>query len=122
MLQNLGKLNDLVSTVTSAASPAPSAPQPSDFLEAVHGQYQTMARHLKEDEELALYAVVGPERLRVFDVEFSAPGAAVLHGIDPEGNRSTALVQADAAQFVVKVLRMKPPAKRRPVNFHLPKK
>jgi len=52
----------------------------------------------------------------------SPPGAAVLHGIDPEGNRSTALVQADAAQFVVKVLRMKPPAKRRPVNFHLPKK
>jgi hypothetical protein len=119
MLQNLNKLNELVSTVTAATAPEPSAPQPQDFLEAVSAQLTSMSKHLKDDEDLALFAVVGPERLRVFDVEFTAPDMAILHGIDPETNRTTALVHIGAAQFICKVVKMKAPVRRRPVGFHL---
>ena len=118
MLQNIAKLNELVTTVAATTATPPAVPQPGDFLRAVQTQLEAMAKHLKEDEDLGLFAVVGPERLRVFDVEFTAPDVAVLHGIDPDGGRTTALLPLGHAQFLCRVLKMKMPAKRRPVGFH----
>jgi hypothetical protein len=112
MFAKLNEINNLVSTLK--ASPELQA----DFLEAVKTQMAALAKHLKEDEDLAVYSTIGLDRMRVFDVEIASATMVVLHGIDAEGNRTSAMAHPDALNFVCKVMKLKPGAKRRPVGFH----
>lgn len=114
MFAKLTEINNLVSTLKS--SPELQA----DFVEAAKAQLAALAKHLKEDEDLAVYSSIGVDRMRVFDVEIAAATMVVLHGIDAEGNRTSALAHPDALNFVVKFLKLKPGAKRRMVGFHAP--
>ena len=114
MFAKLNEINNLVSSLK--ASPELQA----DFLEAARGQFAALAKILKDDEDLAVYASVGPDRLRVFDIEVASATLVVLHGLDMEGARTSALVHPDALHFVCKVVKLKPGAKRRPVGFHAP--
>jgi hypothetical protein len=122
VLQNIVKLNELVSTVANATSSPPAPPSPAGFLEALQAQLNAFAKHIKEDEELALFSTIGQDRMRVFDVEFTPPAAAILHGVDSDNNRTTALVHLESVQFVCKVQKLKVPGKPRPVGFRLGKK
>jgi hypothetical protein len=112
MFAKLNEINNIVSSLK--ASPELQA----DFLETVRSQIAALGKHLKEDEDLAVYSTVGGDRMRVFDVETASATAVVLHGIDAEGSRTSALVHPDALSFVCKVVKLKPGAKRRPVAFH----
>ena len=114
MFAKLNEINNLVSSLK--ASPELQA----DFLDAARAQFAALAKILKEDEDLAVYASVGADRMRVFDIEIASATLIVLHGIDNEGARTSALVHPDALNFVCKVLKLKPGAKRRPVGFHAP--
>ena len=114
MFAKLNEINNLVSSLK--ASPELQA----DFLDAARAQFGAMAKMLKEDEDLAVYSSVGPDRLRVFDIEIASATLVVLHGIDAEGARASALVHPDALNFMCKVVKLKPGAKRRPVGFHAP--
>src|SRR5215472_9046549 len=115
MFAKLNEINNLVSTLK--ATPELQA----DFLDAARAQLAALAKHLKEDEDLAVYCGSGPDRMRVFDIEIASATLVVVHGIDPEGARTTALVHPDALNFVCKVMKLKPGAKRRAVGFHAPK-
>ena len=114
MFAKLNEINNLVSTLKS--SPELQA----DFLEAARAQFTALAKIAREDEDVAVYASVGSDRLRVFDIEIASPTLVVLHGIDAEGARTSALVHPDALNFLCKVVKLKPGAKRRPVGFHAP--
>ena len=114
MFAKLNEINNLVSTLKS------SPEMQADFLEAARAQLAALGKILKEDEDLAVYASVGPDRLRVFDVEIASATLIVLHGLDAEGSRTSALVHPDALNFICKVVKLKPGVKRRPVGFHTP--
>ena len=116
MFAKLTAINDLVSSLK--ASPELQA----DFLDAVRAQLAAQSKHLKEDEDLAVYCGAGADRMRVFDMEIASATMVVVHGIDPEGARTSALMHPDALNFVCKVVKLKPGAKRRPVGFHTPAK
>ena len=115
MFAKLNEINNLVSTLKSTPE------LQADFLDAARAQFTALSKVLKEDEDLAVYASVGPDRLRVFDIEIASATLVVLHGIDAEGSRTSALVRPDALNFLCKVVKLKPGAKRRPVGFHTPK-
>ena len=55
--------------------------------------------------------------MRVFDVETASATLIVLHGIDAEGSRTSALLHPDALNFLCKVVKLKPGLKREPVGF-----
>jgi hypothetical protein len=112
MFAKLNEINNLVSSLK--ASPELQA----DFLDAARTQFAALAKILKEDEDLAVYASAGADRLRVFDIETASATLVVLHGIDAEGARTSALVHPDALNFLCKVVKLKPGTKRRPVGFH----
>lgn len=114
MFAKLNEINNLVSTLKSTPE------LQADFLEAARAQFVTLGKILKEDEDLAVYASVGPDRLRVFDIEIASATLIVLHGLDAEGGRTSALVHPDALNFICKVVKLKPGTKRRPVGFHTP--
>ena len=116
MFAKLNEINNLVSSLKAAPE------LQADFLDAVKAQLAAQSKHLKEDEDLAIYCGAGPDRMRVFDIEIASATLVVVHGIDPEGARTTALVHPDALSFVCKVMKLKPGAKRRPVGFHAPPK
>ena len=116
MFAKLNEINNLVSSLK--ATPELQA----DFLEAARAQFAALAKILKEDEDLAVYASLGADRLRVFDIEIASATLVVLHGIDAEGARASALLHPDALNFLCKVVKLKPGAKRRPVGFHTPAK
>jgi hypothetical protein len=111
MFAKLNEINNLVSTLKS--SPELQA----DFLDAARAQFTALGKILKEDEDLAVYATLGGDRMRVFDVETASPTLIVLHGIDAEGIRTSALVHPDALNFLCKVVKLKPGVKRRPLGF-----
>jgi hypothetical protein len=112
MFAKLNEINNLVSSLKS--SPELQA----DFLDTARAQLAALAKILKEDEDLAVYANIGPDRLRVFDVEVASATLIVLHGIDAEGARTSGLVHPDALNFFCRVVKLKPGTKRRAVGFH----
>ena len=114
MFAKLNEINNLVSTLKSTPE------LQADFLDAARAQFTALSKMLKEDEDLAVYATVGPDRMRVFDVETASATLIVLHGIDAEGSRTSALVHPDALNFLCKVVKLKPGLKRRAVGFHTP--
>ena len=114
MFAKLNEINNLVSTLK--ATPELQA----DFLDAAKAQLAGLGKALKEDEDLAVYCSIGTDRMRVFDVEIASATLVVLHGIDAEGCRTSALVHPDNLNFVCKLMKLKPGAKRRPVGFHTP--
>ena len=114
MFAKLNEINNLVSTLKSTPE------LQADFLDAARAQLTALAKILKEDEDLAVYATLGPDRMRVFDVETASATLVVLHGIDAEGSRTSALVHPDALNFLCKVVKLKPGMKRRPVGFRGP--
>ncbi len=114
MFAKLNEINNLVSTLKS--SPELQA----DFLDAARAQLAALGKILKDDEDLYVYATVGADRMRVFDVEIASATLIVLHGLDAEGCRTSALVHPDALSFVCKIVKLKPGAKRRPVGFRTP--
>jgi hypothetical protein len=116
MFAKLNDINNLVSTLK--ATPELQA----DFLDAVRAQLAAQGKHLKEDEDLALYCGAGPDRMRVFDIEIASATLVVVHGIDPEGARTFALVHPDTLNFTCKLIKLKPGGKRRPVGFRAPAK
>jgi len=111
------KLNDITNLVSTLKS---SPELQADFLDAARAQLTSLTKILKEDEDLAVYATLGPDRMRVFDVETASATLIVLHGIDAEGSRTPALVHPDALNFLCKVVKLKPGMKRRPVGFRGP--
>jgi hypothetical protein len=111
------KLNDITNLVSTLKS---SPELQADFLDAARAQLTSLTKILKEDEDLAVYATLGPDRMRVFDVETASATLIVLHGIDAEGSRTSALVHPDALNFLCKVVKLKPGMKRRPVGFRGP--
>jgi len=115
MFAKLNEINNLVSTLKS--NPELQA----DFLDSARAQFNALGKVLKEDEDLAVYASVGPDRMRVFDVEIASATLIVLHGIDADGSRTSALLHPDALNFICKVVKLKPGTKRRPLGFHTPK-
>ena len=115
MFAKLNEINNLVSTLKSTPE------LQADFLDAARAQIAALSKILKEDEDLAVYATVGADRMRVFDVEIASATLVVLHGIDAQGARTSALVHPDALNFVCKVAKLPPGTKRRPVGFHTPK-
>src|SRR5438105_4370561 len=115
MFAKLNEINNLVSTLKSTPE------LQADFLDAARAQFAAMGKILKEDEDLAVYASVGVDRLRVFDIEIASATLIVLHGLDAEGSRTSALVHPDALNFTCKVVKLTPGVKRRPVGFHAPK-
>ena len=115
MFAKLNEINNLVSTLKSTPE------LQADFLDAARAQLTALGKILKEDEDLAVYATLGGDRMRVFDVETASATLIVLHGIDTEGSRTSALVHPDALNFVCKVAKLPPGTKRRPVGFHTPK-
>jgi hypothetical protein len=115
MFAKLNEINNLVSTLKSTPE------LQADFLEAARAQLAALGKILKEDEDLAVYATIGPDRMRVFDVETASATLIVLHGIDAEGSRTSALVHPDALSFLCKVVKLKPGLKRRPVGFRAAK-
>ena len=114
MFAKLNEINNLVSTLKSTPE------LQADFVEAARAQLAALGKILKEDEDLAVYASVGADRMRVFDVEIASATLIVLHGIDAEGARTSALMHPDALNFVCKVVKLKPGVKRRPVGFRAP--
>jgi hypothetical protein len=114
MFAKLNEINNLVSTLKSTPE------LQADFLDAARAQLTALAKTLKEGEDLAVYCSIGADRMRVFDVEIASATLIVLHGIDAEGCRTTALVHPDALNFVCKLAKLKPDAKRRPVGFRTP--
>jgi hypothetical protein len=112
MFAKLNEINNLVSTLKSTPE------LQADFLDAARAQLAALAKILKEDEDLAVYATLGGDRMRVFDVETASATLIVLHGIDAEGSRTSALVHPDALNFLCKMVKLKPGLKRRPVGFH----
>ena len=112
MFAKLNEINNLVSTLKSTPE------LQADFLDAARAQLAALGKILKEDEDLAVYATLGGDRMRVFDVETASATLIVLHGIDAEGSRTSALVHPDALNFLCKVVKLKPGLKRRPVGFH----
>ena len=115
MFAKLNEINNLVSTLK--ATPELQA----DFLESARAQIAALTKHLKEDEDLAVYCSAGADRLRVFDVEVASATLIVLHGIDAQGARTSALLHPDALNFVCKVVKLNPGTKRRLVGFHAAK-
>ena len=115
MFAKLNEINNLVSSLK--ASPELQA----DFLDAVRGQFASMLKRLKDDEDLAVYCCIGPDRMRVFDIEIASATMVVLHGLDPEGGLTYALLHPDSLNLLCKVVKLKPGGKRRPVGFHAPK-
>jgi hypothetical protein len=115
MFAKLNEINNLVSTLKSTPE------LQADFLDAARAQFTALTKILKEDEDLAVYSSMGPDRLRVFDIEIASATLVVLHGIDAEGSRTSALLHPDALNFLCKVVKLKPGAKRRPVGFHASK-
>ena len=115
MFAKLNEINNLVSTLKSTPE------LQADFLDAARAQLAALGKILKEDEDLAVYASVGSDRMRVFDVEIASATLVVLHGIDAQGGRTSALLHPDALNFVCKVVKLPAGTKRRPVGFHTPK-
>ncbi len=116
MLPTIAGLNQLVSTIK------PDAPPTADnYLEAMRAQLAAMAKRLKDDEDLVVYFSGGGERMRVFDVESDSSSVVLLHGLDSDGSRTTALVHASSLQFFCKFAKLKPQQQRRPVGFHITK-
>src|SRR4051794_7724328 len=114
MFAKLNEINNLVSTLKSTPE------LQADFLDAARAQIAVLSKILKEDEDLAVYATIGADRMRVFDVEIASATLVVLHGIDAQGARTSALVHPDALNFVCKVAKLPPGTKRRAVGFHTP--
>ena len=112
MFAKLNEINNLVSTLKSTPE------LQADFLDAARAQFTALGKILKEDEDLAVYATLGGDRMRVFDIETASATLIVLHGIDAEGSRTSALVHPDALNFICKVVKLKAGFKRRPVGFH----
>jgi len=111
MFTKLTAINDLVSNLK--ATPEMQA----DFLDAARNQFAALSKRLKEDEDLAVYCSIGPDRMRVFDVEVASATLVVVHGIDADGVFTSLLAHPDALNFVCKVVKLKPGGKRRPVGF-----
>lgn len=116
MFAKLNEINNLVSTLK--ATPEMQA----DFLDAVKAQLAALGKRLKEDEDLAVYCCIGADKMRVFDLEIASATLVVVHGLDPEGILTSALLHPDALNFLCKVVKLKPGAKRRPVGFRPPAK
>ena len=116
MFAKLNDINNLVSTLKSTPE------LQADFLDAVRAQLTAQGKHLKEDEDLAVYCGAGPDRMRVFDIEIASATLVVVHGIDPEGGRTIAMMHPDALNFLCKVIKLKPGVKRRLVGFRGPAK
>jgi len=64
-----------------------------------------MQKALKEDEELALWYGVGPDRIRVLEIYMPSWRVAVLTGYDAERTLSRVISAAEALQLVAKVVK-----------------
>jgi hypothetical protein len=99
--------------------PAPPSPEPAGTV--ILNQVQAMQRALREDQELAVLFHTGSETLRVLEIFVPSTKVFVLAGVDAEQNVTRAVVPADTAQLVCKVLKVAEGAKAVRVNVLAPR-
>lgn len=72
------------------------------------GQIQAMQRPLKEDQELVVLYHTGSEMLRVTEIFVPNVQVFVLAGVDGGGNVTRAIVPAEQARLVCKIMKVAP--------------
>lgn len=87
------------------APPARATASPNEDVGAiVIAQIQAMQRHLREDQELQVWVRTAQEALRVCEIFVPHSTVLVLSGMDHQGNLTRAIVPADKAELVCKVV------------------
>ncbi len=100
----------------------PAAPAPSENIGAIIlGQMQAMQRALKEDQELMVLFHTGSETLRVLEIFVPSPHVFVLAGVDADQNVTRAVIAAESANLVFKILKLQPDTKAIRVNVLSPR-
>lgn len=109
----------LLEATKPAAPAAPPAPEP--LASVLVGQIRAMQKALKEDEELAVWAIAGAEKIRVLEIYLPSFDVLVLSGVD--ANRAAARLVAAAAsvQLLCKTAKVPPDAKPARVVLVMPK-
>jgi len=96
----------LLSATKDPAPAAPAVAAPGEVLgNMVFGQIHAMQKALKDDEELAVWYGVGPDRIRVLEIYLPSWQLAVLTGHDPERTLSRVIVPIEALQVTAKVVK-----------------
>jgi hypothetical protein len=108
---------NVMDAITGPEAPKPGEkpqPAPESIGGIILGQIQAMQRPLKEDQELVVLFHTGSESLRVTEIFVPNVQVFVFAGVDSQGNVTRAVVPADRAQIVCKIMKIAPEA--RPVR------
>lgn len=104
------------------AAPAPAAvPQPEPTGAVILNQIQAMQRALREDQELAVRFAAAGEAFRVLEIFVPSPKVLVLAGVDADQNVTRAVVPAETAQVLCKILKVAEGSRPVRVNILWPK-
>jgi hypothetical protein len=104
----------ILSATEKSPAPAPAL-EPAGAV--ILGQIGAMQKALKEDEELVVHLVSGPEKIRVFEIFLPSPQVAVLSGIDANRAGARVVSAVAALQLVCRTAKVPPGAKASRVNL-----
>jgi hypothetical protein len=103
----------------AAQATAPAAPESIGGV--ILGQIQAMQRPLKDDHELVVLFHTGAEMLRVTEIFVPSLQVFVLAGLDASGNITRAVVPAEQARVVCKIVKVAEGARPVRVNVLSPR-
>jgi|GEM_PF-574730 len=87
-----------------ASSTSPASSANPDIGAIVLAQIQAMQKHLREDQELQVWVRTAQDALRVCEIFVPHNSVLVLSGMDHQGNMTRAIVPADKAELLCKVV------------------